>query len=68
MCPGHPLSTPIAQESSLSPAQPGSLPGLLSSMLAHAHILLGLALTAGLNVGLRGLRQLAGGKDMREGA
>lgn len=36
-------------------------------MLAHAHILLGLALMAGLNVGLRGLRQLAGGKDMREG-
>lgn len=63
MCPGHPLSTRIAQESSLSPPQPGSLPGLLSFMLAHAHLLLVLALKAGLNVGLRGLCQLAAGKD-----
>ena len=32
-------------------------------MLAHTHLLLGLALKAGLNVGLRGLCQLATGKD-----
>lgn len=32
-------------------------------MLVHAHLLLGLALKAGLNVDLRGLYQLAAGKD-----
>lgn len=38
-------------------------PSLLSFMLVHAHLLLGLALRAGLNVGLRSLCQLAAGKD-----